>query len=126
MFYKGHEAGRITASVMAKGVEDHDLVGLEEETIKMTDVAGLPSSAGNRLRRLRHELVLQLYLRRDPMWDAIRDVRDRWNISAEMRIPPPAVGYLSLEGPPAHQDRGCKTRLQLEGGDVCDLGKGGS
>jgi hypothetical protein len=85
MFYKGSEAGRIAASVMAKGVEDHDLVGLEKETTKMTDVPGLPSSAGNRLRRLRHELVLQLYLGRDPLWDAIRDVRDRWNISAEVR-----------------------------------------
>ena len=106
MFYKGSEAGRIAASVMAKGVEDHDLVGLEKETTKMTDVPGLPSSAGNRLRRLRHELVLQLYLRRDPLWDAIRDVRDRWNISAEVRLPPPVVGYLSLEGPPAQQDRG--------------------
>ena len=106
MFHKGPEAGRIAASVMAKGVEDHDLVGLEEETTKMTDVAGLPSSARKRLRRLRHELVLQLYLRRDPLWEAIRDVRDRWNISAEVRLPPPVVGHLSLEGPPAHQDRG--------------------
>jgi hypothetical protein len=72
----------------------------------MTDVRELPSDAGRRLRRLRHELVLQLYLRREPLWDTIRDVRDRWNISAEVRLPPPVVGYLSLEGPPAHQDRG--------------------
>jgi hypothetical protein len=105
MFYKGPEAGRIGASVTAKGVEDHDFVGLEEETSEMTDVRELPSSARQRLRRLRHELVLQLYLRRDPLWSAIRDVRDRWNISTEVRLPPPVVGYLSLEGPPAHQDR---------------------
>jgi hypothetical protein len=81
-------------------------VSLEEETTKMTDVPELPSSARKRLRRLRHELVLQLYLRRDPLWDAIRDVRDRWNISAEVRLPPPVGGHLSLKGPPAHQDRG--------------------
>ena len=98
MFYKGPEAGRIGANVTAKGVEDHDFVGLEEETTKMTDVRELSSDAGRRLRRLRHELVLQLYLRRDPLWEAIRDVRDRWNISAEVRLPPPVVGYLSLEG----------------------------
>jgi hypothetical protein len=72
----------------------------------MTDIREQPSSARKRLRRLRHELVLQLYLRREPLWDAIRDVRDRWNISAEVCLPPPVVGYLSLEGPPAHQDRG--------------------
>jgi hypothetical protein len=92
--------------VTAKGVDDHDFVGLEEETTKMTDVRELTSSGRRRLRRLRHELVLQLYLRRDPLWDAIRDVRDRWNISAEVRLPPPVVGHLSLEGPPAHQHRG--------------------
>ena len=106
MFYKGPEAGRIGTNVAAKGVEDHDSVGLEDETTKMTDVPELPSSARKRLRRLRHELVLQLYLRRDPLWDAIRDVRDRWNISAEVRLPPPVEGHLSLKGPPAHQDRG--------------------
>jgi hypothetical protein len=92
--------------VTAKGVDDHDFLGLEEETTKMTDVRELTSSGRRRLRRLRHELVLQLYLRREPLWDAIRDVRDRWNISAEVRLPPPVVGHLSLEGPPAHQDRG--------------------
>ena len=106
MFYNGPEAGRIGASVTAKGVEDRDFVGLEEGTTKMTDVRELPSSARRRLRRLRHELILQLYLRRDPLGDAIRDARDRWNISAEVRLPPPVVGYLSLKGPPAHQDRG--------------------
>jgi hypothetical protein len=72
----------------------------------MTDIRELPSSGRRRLRRLRHELVLQLYLRRDPLWEAIHDVRDRWDISAEERLPPPVMGYLSLEGPPAHQDRG--------------------
>jgi hypothetical protein len=106
MFYKGPEAGRITASVMAKGVENHDLAGLEEETTKMTDVPGLPSSAGNRLQGLRHELVLQLYLRRDPLWEAIRDVRDRWNISAEVRLPRRVRGRLSPEKTPNHQDQG--------------------
>jgi hypothetical protein len=80
-------------------------VSLEEETSEMTDVRELPSDAQRRLRRLRHELVLQLYLRRDPLWGMIRDVRDRWNISADVRLPPPAAGHLSLKGPPAHQDR---------------------
>jgi hypothetical protein len=92
--------------VTAKGVEDHDFVGLEEETSEVTDVRELTSEAGRRLRRLRHELVLQLYLRRDPLWEAIRDVRDRWNISAEVRRPPPAVGRLLPEKAPNHQDRG--------------------
>lgn len=106
MFYKGPEAGRIGASVTAKGAEDHDFVGLEEETTKMTDVPELPSSARKRLRRLRHELVLQLYLRREPLWDAIRDVRDRWNISAEVRLPRRVRGRLSPEKTPNHQDQG--------------------
>jgi hypothetical protein len=81
-------------------------MSLEEETSEMRDVRELSSDAGRRLRRLRHELVLQLYLRRDPLWKAIRDVRDRWDISAEVRLPPPVVGPLSPEKAPNLQDRG--------------------
>jgi hypothetical protein len=72
----------------------------------MTDVPELPSSALRRLRRLRHELVLQLYLRRDPLWDAIRDVRDRWHISAEVHLPRRVRGRLSPEKTPNHEDQG--------------------
>jgi hypothetical protein len=81
-------------------------VGLEEETSEMTDVRELPSSARKRLRRLRHELILQLYLRREPLWDVIRDVRDRWNISAEVHLPRRVRGRLSPEKTPNHEDQG--------------------
>jgi hypothetical protein len=72
----------------------------------MIDIRELPSSGRQRLRRLRHELVLQLYLRRDPLWDAIRDVRDRWHISAEVHLPRRVRGRLSPEKTPNHEDQG--------------------
>ena len=62
----------------------------------------LASSARKRLRRLKHDLVLQLYLRLDPLWEAIHDVRDRWDITVKVRLPPALVGRLLPEKAPNH------------------------
>ena len=60
----------------------------------------LPSSADEGLRRLRGDLILQLFMRRGPLWEAVRNVRDRWNITPKVQLPPPVVGWLLPEGAP--------------------------
>jgi hypothetical protein len=58
------------------------------------------------LRQLRHELVLQLYLKRGMFWEAVREVRDRWNIEPKVQLPQPVVGDLLLpEDAPKFDDR---------------------
>jgi hypothetical protein len=37
----------------------------------------------------RRELVVQLYKQRGPFWEAIRDIRDRWHVTADTRLPKP-------------------------------------
>ena len=64
----------------------------------------LPSSAERRLQQLRGELVLQLYFRRGPLWDAVHDVRDRWNVVAKVQLPQPGVRPLLPEGAPDFDD----------------------
>ncbi len=54
--------------------------------------------------RLRGELVLQLYIRRGPLWEAVSEVRGRWNITAKVQLPAPMLGRLMPEGAPGAAD----------------------
>jgi hypothetical protein len=52
-----------------------------------------------KVRRFKDDLVVQLYLReKGPFWDAIREVRERRNITARKLLPPsgPSVSELIL------------------------------
>jgi hypothetical protein len=51
------------------------------------------------------------------LWEAVRDVRDRWGITAKNQLPPPVVGRLLPEGAPDFRDGGYEgyvVRWQLE------------
>lgn len=56
----------------------------------------LSSSAEGRLQQLRGHLVLQLFMRRDPLWEVVEEVRDRWNITAKVQLPPSVRDLLLL------------------------------
>jgi hypothetical protein len=64
----------------------------------------LPSSAGRRLRQLRGDLVVQLFTKRGPFWEAVRDVRVRWCISAKIGLAPSVVGWLLPDAAPDSGD----------------------
>jgi hypothetical protein len=51
-------------------------------------VSTVPSSAERRITALVHEFVLQVFLPRGDFWHAVRDLRVRWNVAAETRVPP--------------------------------------
>ena len=64
----------------------------------------LPSSAQGRIQRLRHELVLQVFMRRGSLWEAISNVRNRWNIEPKVQIPPSGRGWQMPEDAPDSAD----------------------
>lgn len=64
-----------------------------------------PSSVEGRLRQLRGDLVLQLYMKRGPLWQAVRDVRDRWNITPRVQLPTPVRIWLLPEDAREFEDR---------------------
>ena len=64
----------------------------------------LPSSAEDRLREIRRELVIQLYSRRGPLWEAVRDVRERRKIKPKRQLPPPVRVWLLPEDAPERED----------------------
>jgi hypothetical protein len=64
----------------------------------------LSSSAEGRLRQLRGDLILQLFMKRGPLWDAVQDVRERWNIVAKVQLPPSVMGLLLPEDAPSLRD----------------------
>lgn len=52
-----------------------------------------------RLQTFKNGLTLQLFLQRGPFWDAVRELRQRWQIDASPRIPMNASGkYFQLPG----------------------------
>lgn len=69
----------------------------------------VPSSAERRITALVHEFVLQLFLRRRDFWDAVRDLRVRWNVSAETRLPPSDDAPVY---PPPESGRGVSSELE--------------
>jgi hypothetical protein len=62
------------------------------------------SDTAKQLRRLKRELVLALYLRCDEYWEAISDMRARWNIAPVVGLPPPTLSEASPEGWPEPPD----------------------
>ncbi len=53
---------------------------------------------------LKRELVVQLFTRDGPFWEAVRDVRDRWGVEASAQLPPhPVRRTLSPPGLPDPQ-----------------------
>jgi hypothetical protein len=50
-------------------------------------VETLGSSFEARLRRCRHDLTLDVFTRHGPFWEAINDLRSRWNITPEIGLP---------------------------------------
>jgi hypothetical protein len=51
----------------------------------------LETEAGKEIEKLKHELVLQLYCRDGPFWEAVREVRQRWDIESVTWYPPHPV-----------------------------------
>jgi hypothetical protein len=49
----------------------------------------LPSSGDYRVRQAKRHLVLDIFLRRGAAWKHVRDVRERWRVEAQTRMPPP-------------------------------------
>lgn len=73
--------------------------------VKQKDIDGqseglnvLHSDAGVRLTKLKRKLVLQLYTRDGPFWQAVRKVRTLRGITASTQLPPPTPG------PPVPED----------------------
>jgi hypothetical protein len=75
------------------------------EPIERPEHGRLPSSAEGKLRQLRGDLVLQLFMKQDPLWEAVRDVRERWNITPRVQLPTPVLGGLLPEDAPEPEDR---------------------
>lgn len=56
------------------------------------------------MRRLRGDLVLQVYMRRGPLWEVVSEVRGRCNITAKVQLPPSVHGRLLPEDAPDADD----------------------
>lgn len=65
------------------------------------------------LRRLKCEITAQLFLREDPLWGAVRDVRSRWNVSPVVGVPPGDVDVIPENWLTA--DRSAKDFMRLGG-----------
>lgn len=48
----------------------------------------LPSSGKDRIERCRNALVIELVKKRGGFWDAVEDVRRRWSVAVQCRVPP--------------------------------------
>jgi hypothetical protein len=70
----------------------------------------LESDAAKHLKAFARSLVLQLYLRRGPFWEAIRGTREKWGIIPEKAVPessarsfPPGYQWID-EGEPGREE----------------------
>jgi hypothetical protein len=70
------------------------------ERAQSTGLKVLDSDAGVRIRKLKRHLVLQLFMRRGPFWEAVHDVRTRWRITATAQLPTSTPGPSIPEGGP--------------------------
>jgi hypothetical protein len=68
-------------------------------------VRKLDSDEGRALLRFRDELVSQLFLKQGSFWDAVQDVRTRWDIKATVAIPPERAHLFAPEGISKPEDR---------------------
>jgi hypothetical protein len=66
--------------------EDEDRFFATQGRIALPDIV-LRSDEGNRLVRFKHELVLDLFLRRGKFWEEISDMRNRWEVKAIAHSP---------------------------------------
>ncbi len=73
-----------------------------------------------RLTRVRHDLTLDLYLQQGPFWDAIRELRKKWDITPQCTMPlawsdfgfvPPACAGLAALGSQWMTDEPAALRL---------------
>jgi hypothetical protein len=85
--------------------QDPGIASPSEGADEASERRRLPSSAEGRLRRIRRELVLQLYLRRGPLWDAVHDLRARRDLSVKVQLPPAVRGSLLPEDAPDFDNR---------------------
>jgi hypothetical protein len=60
--------------------------------------ADIGSDVAFRIEKLKHGVVLDLFLQRGAVWEAIRDVRERWKISPATQVPA-GVPFYSLHRP---------------------------
>jgi len=69
----------------------------------------LETSVGKEIKSLKSDLVLQLYRREGRFWEAVRQVRERWDIEPDISFPPPSThggvqpASLTREPPPRSQ-----------------------
>src|SRR5215217_6205754 len=69
-------------------VEQGAAVLKKQDTMaKMPDVRRLESKASSDLIALKLELVLELFMQRGAFWEAVKKLRDRRNIKAEVGLP---------------------------------------
>jgi hypothetical protein len=64
-----------------------DALKKQDSAAKTRDYRRLESKASSDLIALKQELVLQLFMRRGPFWEAVKELRDRRNIKAEPGLP---------------------------------------
>jgi hypothetical protein len=53
----------------------------------------LPSSGKDRERSIKRDMVLDLFLRRGPLWRHVSAIRERWKIEPRVEVPRPTCGY---------------------------------
>lgn len=88
--------------------EDRKRFFFTEGHIALPDIV-LKSDEGNRLLRFKHELTLDLFLRRGEFWKEIKDMRERWEVEAVARPPSYKQHILRPE-----KAKGCKDRYEYE------------
>jgi hypothetical protein len=76
------------------------------------------SDADKALQRFTRDLVLQLFLRRGPFWETVREMRSRWSISPKSGLPPKRPSLLYPEGTSGPEAREARRRWGHELGAV--------
>lgn len=62
-------------------------LGKQNSAAKTRDYRRLESKASSDLIALKQELVLELLMQRGSFWEAVKELRDRWDIKAEVGLP---------------------------------------
>lgn len=59
----------------------------------------LDSSAQAEIRSVKNKLVISLFLKRGAFWEMVKETREHWNITPDVRVPPSTMGPLDLKFP---------------------------
>lgn len=59
----------------------------------------LSSSAQAEIRSVKNRLVISLFKKSGAFWEMVKETRERWNITPDVRVPPPTIAPLDLEFP---------------------------